>query len=325
MRNRYIILLLSVMLSSPMLLTPVMAMQEGSITESQSADNHNSSDDNAADNTVEKAIIDAEERKRIDEEASKNVDSFEPEALPENGQADNAMEGRSVDSETDGKDVSQGTGITWIASESVNNMDMSDYVLLAKKMDQVKEGDSISADVTYSESGILFDIDALSGMTEYRGPFSINVVNDSGKKLYSISFPDDAWKEENVMDLAATIKEEGKNFVISFHSKQELPFIMSVTFQTEKKDSRYLLMDKNKSQYGLQKSDESGNITFQTAVLKEYILKDASSHKYDAMDASSSQMGTVSAFILRNRSVLVAIVISAIIIAAACMVPVKKK
>lgn len=333
MRNRMCILLLSAALCASPSAMPVMAesvqseaedkdRQEDTATDQTVSDAGLQESDESADvGNVEdhdQEVTDAEERKAIDEKAAASVDSFEPVMLPEQD-VRHADETAAATEET--RDNSTETTGN---AESGSWLDAEDYFSFAKQLDENKE-ETASLDVKYADAPMEFNVDLLSGMTDYRGPLTVNVEDASSKLMYSVQFPEEVWQED-VIDLSASVTADKKTQNLSFRTKQEFPFIVAVSFPALKPESRYLLSDADDSEYGLAHSDADNMIQFQLPAFKDYVIKDAGSHKYDSMDPAMANDGVSPAsYIRHNKATLIAAVAAAAMIVFACLVPVRKR
>lgn len=335
MRDRMCILLLSAALFASPAAMPVMA--ESVQSETADADKNGQKDTvadqavpdtgaqegdepadagNAEDSSQE--VADSEKRKAIDEKAAASVDSFEPVMLSE--QNDKHEDETTASTEETQDNSAETTGNT----EGGSWLNAEDYFSFAKRLDENKE-ESASLDVKYADVPMEFDVDLLSGMTDYRGQLTVNVEDASSKLMYSVQFPKEVWQED-VIDLSASVTADKKTQNLSFHTKQEFPFIVTVSFPALKPESRYLLSDADDSEYGLAHSGADNMIQFQIPAFKDYVIKDAGSHKYDSMDPAMANDGVSPAsYIRHNRATLVAAVAASVMIVLACLVPVRKR
>lgn len=335
MRNRMCILLLSAVLCASPTAMPVIAESvQSEATDTDKSGQEDTAVDQTAPDTETKErdvpadagnmedhdqkVVDVEERKAIDEKAAASVDSFEPVIL--SGQDDkHADETATVVEETQDNSA-EIIGNT----EDGSWLDAEDYFSFAKQLDENKE-ETASLEVKYADAPMEFDVDLLSGMTDYRGPLTINVEDASSKLMYSVQFPEEVWQED-VIDLSASVTADKKVQNLSFRTKQEFPFIVTVSFPALKPDSRYLLSDVDDSEYGLAHSGADNMIQFQLPAFKDYVIKDAGSHKYDSMDPAMANDGVSPAsYIRHNRATLVAAVAASVMIVFACLVPVRKR
>ena len=349
MRNKACILLLSAVLCVPSAVSPAMAacvfaestsdVNADSVeeTEPQTNTDEDESEDRSAtqeadnaENTeterTEDTFMDVEERKALDEQAAAAVSGFEPMADP----------AETIDKKTEESDCTR-TEETGIAATNEDSFDIGtvtandnaisfqEYLSYVKQMEDVKEGDDVILSIPYHDGSLLFDVDTLSGMTDYRGAFVVNVTDEDGNTRYRLGFPESVWKEEEPIDLSASIENSGKEQALTFQTKQEFPFMASVSFPAIKAEHRYLLSDAAGSEYGLSYSADDKMLTFQVAALKDYVIKDASSHKYDSMDPTITNAATPAGWIQRNRAVFVAIVVAIAMVVLAFLIPVKKR
>lgn len=292
-----------------------------------------SQETDASENSSEgESFMDVEERKAIDDKAKELQEEagYVPvEILDDSSSASSIEADQSEDSDYDTVDVEALTDDAAAVDSTVLSdaaaMDIYEYISLATQMEDVKEGDVISTKMTYAEDGMYFDIETLSGFTDYRGAFSIDVVDDSDTVLYTIAFPEDAWNEENVLDLAADVQSVDDGVSLSFNSTQDLSFIASVSIPSVKENTRYVLTDEDGSEYSLQTSDETGKVTFEMSEFRNYTVKDASDHKYDAMDPASSSQNDAGSFISRYKMVIIAAAVSVCMVIAACVIPARKR
>lgn len=349
MRNKACILLLSAVLCVPSAVSPAMTacvfaastsdVSAGSVEETepqtktdedgpktrsaiQEAENAGSTETELTEDT----FMDVEERKALDEQAAAAASGFEPMADP----------AETIDTEeTDGGSAS--TEETDISAISEDNLDMDavaanenaisfqEYLSYVKQMEDVKEGEDVILSIPYQDGSLLLDVDTLSGMTDYRGAFAVNVTDEDGNTQYRLGFPESVWKEEEPIDLSTSIESSGKEQTLIFQTKQEFPFMVSVSFPAVKAEHRYLLSDADGSEYGLSYSADDKILTFQVAALKDYVIKDASSHKYDSMDPTITDAATPAGWIQRNKTIFAAIVVAAAMVALAFLIPVKKR
>lgn len=349
MRNKACILLLSAVLCVPSAVSPVMTacvfaesasdVSADSVeeTEPQTNTGEDGSEDRSAtqeadnvENTeterTEDTFMDVEERKALDEQAAAAVSGFEPMADP----------AETIDKKTEESDCTR-TEETGIAATNEDSFDIGtvtandnaisfqEYLSYVKQMEDVKEGDDVILSIPYQDGSLLFDVDTLSGMTDYRGAFVVNVTDEDGNTRYRLGFPESVWKEEEPIDLSASIENSGKEQTLTFQTKQEFPFMVSVSFPAIKAEHRYLLSDADGSEYGLSYSADDKMLTFQVAALKDYVIKDASSHKYDSMDHTITDAATPAGWIQRNKTIFAAIVVAAAMVALAFLIPVKKR
>ena len=359
MKNKCLILFLSAVMCNSAMVMPVMAAQEtesiqtqdeqadvaatednepSSETDSSAAKEDASQSNTEADDTFEDdTFVDVEERKAIDDKAAElqKQSGYEPivypgaEEVPDTTSEASSEDVDDLDVDYDTVDVEALTGdvigddVT--ALSNVSSMDASDYFALAIKMEDAKDGETVSSTMTYSESGMYFDIDTLAGLTDYRGAFTIDVVDDSNAVLYTLGFSEDAWKEENILDLAVATKTEDGEPSLAFNSVQELPFTLSIMLPSVKANTRYVLVDESGNEYNLQTSDENGKIVFELSELRKYSIKDASGHEYDGMDTASSAQNEDALFLKKNWMVIAAVAASACMILAACFIPARKR
>lgn len=349
MRNKACILLLSAVLCVPSAVSPAMAacvfaestsdVNADSVeeTEPQTNTDEDGSEDRSAtqeadnvENTeterTEDTFMDVEERKALDEQAAAAVSGFEPMADP----------AETIDKKTEESDCTR-TEETGIAATNEDSFDIGtvtandnaisfqEYLSYVKQMEDVKEGDDVILSIPYQDGSLLFDVDTLSGMTDYRGAFVVNVTDEDGNTRYRLGFPESVWKEEEPIDLSASIENSGKEQTLTFQTKQEFPFMVSVSFPAIKAEHRYLLSDADGSEYGLSYSADDKMLTFQVAALKDYVIKDASSHKYDSMDHTITDAATPAGWIQRNKTIFAAIVVAAAMVVLAFLIPVKKR
>lgn len=358
MRNKVCILLLSAVLCVPSAVSPAMAacvfaestsdVNADSVeeTEPQTNTDEDGSEDRSAtqeadnvENTeterTEDTFMDVEERKALDEQAAAAVSGFEPMADP----------AETIDKKTEESDCTR-TEETGIAATNEDSFDIGtvtandnagtvtandnaisfqEYLSYVKQMEDVKEGDDVILSIPYQDGSLLFDVDTLSGMTDYRGAFAVNVTDEDGNTRYRLGFPESVWKEEEPIDLSASIENSGKEQTLTFQTKQEFPFMVSVSFPAIKAEHRYLLSDADGSEYGLSYSADDKMLTFQVAALKDYVIKDASSHKYDSMDHTITDAATPAGWIQRNKTIFAAIVVAAAMVVLAFLIPVKKR
>lgn len=349
MRNKACILLLSAVLCVPSAVSPAMAacvfaestsdVNADSVEETKpqtNTDEDGSEDRSAtqeadtAENTeterTEDTFMDVEERKALDEQAAAAVSGFEPMADP----------AETIDKKTEESDYTrtEETGIAETNEDSFdigtvtandNAISFQEYLSYVKQMEDVKEGDDVILSIPYQDGSLLFDVDILSGMTDYRGAFVVNVTDEDGNTRYRLGFPESVWKEEEPIDLSASIENSGKEQTLTFQTKQEFPFMVSVSFPAIKAEHRYLLSDADGSEYGLSYSADDKMLTFQVAALKDYVIKDASSHKYDSMDHTITDAATPAGWIQRNKTIFAAIVVAAAMVVLAFLIPVKKR
>lgn len=349
MRNKACILLLSAVLCVPSAVSPAMTacvfaestsdVSAGSVEETEpqtNTDDDGSEDrsatqeadnaENAETERTEDTFMDVEERKALDEQAAAAVSGFEPMADP----------AETIDKKTEESDCTR-TEETGIAATNEDSFDIGtvtandnaisfqEYLSYVKQMEDVKEGDDVILSIPYQDGSLLFDVDTLSGMTDYRGAFVVNVTDEAGNIRYRLGFPESVWKEEESIDLSASIENSGKEQTLTFQTKQEFPFMVSVSFPAIKAEHRYLLSDADGSEYGLSYSADDKMLTFQVAALKDYVIQDASSHKYDSMDHTITDAATPAGWIQRNKTIFAAIVVAAAMVVLAFLIPVKKR
>lgn len=355
MKHKYLCFILSAMMCNSIAVMPVMASQvtseqtqeesSAAVTEDAVAVSEEATENKVADVSVEAAqeestsedaseadsFMDADERKALDDKASAQQQEvgYAPVEYAESSSSDAVTEEFSSDIDTETVDtedlVDEAVDVDTVATSNASSMDIVDYLTLATQMEDAADGDTISTKMTYTPDGMYFDIDTLAGFTDYRGAFSIDVVDDSDTVLYTLGFPDGAWAEENALDLAAVVQTEENEPALQFNQTQELSFLMSVTLPSVQENKRYVLVDEAGNEYNLQTSDEAGKITFELSELRKYDIKDASGHEYDAMDTAASSGDNASSFMSRNRMVIFAVVISACMIIAACIIPTRRK
>lgn len=347
MKNKACILLLSAALCVPFTVSPAMAacvfaesasnVSTDSVeeTEPQANASEDSLDEESATQETDNAestetertkdtFMDVEERKALDEQAAAAASGFEPMADP----AETASTENEQDDATDEVDTSElsedALGAEVIATNE-NTISFQAYLSYVKQMEDAKDGEDVILSIPYQDGSLLLDVDTLSGMTDYRGAFTVNVTDEDGNTRYRLGFPESVWKEEEPIDLSASIESSGKEQTLTFQTKQEFPFMVSVSFPAIKAEHRYLLSDADGSEYGLSYSADDKMLTFQVAALKDYVIKDASSHKYDSMDPTITDAETPAGWIQRNKTIFAAIVVAAVMVALAFLIPVKKR
>lgn len=349
MRNKACILLLSAALCVPSAVLPAMTacvFAEGagnvstdSIKETNlqanasedSLDNESATQetDNAESTETERTedtFMDVEERKALDEQAAAAASGFEPMTDPaetiDTGEEDS---GSTSTEETDISAISEDDLDIGAVAANENAISFQEYLSYVKQMEDAKDGEDVILSIPYQDGSLLLDVDTLSGMTDYRGAFAVNVTDEDGNTRYRLGFPESVWKEEEPIDLSASIESSGKEQALTFQTKQEFPFMISVSFPAIKAEHRYLLSDADGSGYGLSYSADDKMLTFQVAALKDYVIKDASSHKYDSMDPTITDAETPAGWIQRNKTIFAAIVVAAAMVALAFLIPVKKR
>lgn len=349
MRNKACILLLSAVLCVPSAVSPAMTAcvfaesasdvnaDSGEETEPQTNTDEDGSEgrsatqeaDNAENTETERTedtFMDVEERKALDEQAAAAASGFEPMADPAETIDAEATDGDSASTEeTDISAISEDHLDIDAVAANANAISFQEYLSYVKQMEDAKEGEDVILSIPYQDGSLLFDVDTLSGMTDYRGAFVVNVTDEDGNTRYRLGFPESVWKEEEPIDLSASIENSGKEQTLTFQAKQEFPFMVSVSFPAIKAEHRYLLSDADGSEYGLSYSADDKMLTFQVAALKDYVIKDASSHKYDSMDHTIIDAATPAGWIQRNKTIFAAIVVAAAMVALAFLIPVKKR
>lgn len=349
MRNKACILLLSAVLCvlsavSPAMTTCVFAastsdVSAGSVEETEPQTNTGEDGSEArsatqeADNAesaetepTEDTFMDVEERKTLDEQAAAAASGFEPMADPAETIDAEETDGDSASTEeTDISAISEDHLDIDAVAANANAISFQGYLSYVKQMEDAKEGEDVILSIPYQDGSLLFDVDTLSGMTDYRGAFAVNVTDEDGNTRYRLGFPESVWKEEEPINLSASIESSGKEQTLTFQTKQEFPFMVFVSFPAIKAGHRYLLSDADGSEYGLSYSADDKMLTFQVAALKDYVIKDASNHKYDSMDPTITDAETPAGWIQRNKTIFAAIVVAAVMVALAFLIPVKKR
>lgn len=349
MKNKACILLLSAALCVPSAVSPVMAacvfaestgnvstdsVEETNLQTNASEDSLDkesaTQETNNAESTqtgrTEDTFMDVEERKALDEQAAAAASGFEPMADPAETIDAEETDGDSASTEeTDISAISEDHLDIDAVAANANAISFQEYLSYVKQMEDAKEGEDVILSIPYQDGSLLFDVDTLSGMTDYRGAFVVNVTDEDGNTRYRLGFPESVWKEEEPIDFSASIENSGKEQTLTFQTKQEFPFMVSVSFPTIKAEHRYLLSDADGSEYGLSYSADDKMLTFQVAALKDYVIKDASSHKYDSMDPTITNAATPAGWIQRNRAVFAAIAVAIAMVVLAFLIPVKKR
>lgn len=124
---------------------------------------------------TEDTFMDVEERKALDEQAAAAASAFEPMADP----------AEAIDTEAEEDDST---------TEEAGVLAASEDVIFS---------------IPYQYGSLLLDIDTLSGMTDYRGAFAVNVTDEDGNTRYRLGFPESVWKEKEPIDLAVSMETSG--------------------------------------------------------------------------------------------------------------------
>lgn len=349
MKNKVCILLLSAALCVPSAVSPVMAacvfaesasnvstdsvegtnLQANASEDSLDKESATQETDNAESTETERTedtFMDVEERKALDEQAAAAVSGFEPMADPaETIDTEEEDSGSTATEETDISAISEDDIDIGAVAANENVISFQEYLSYVNQMEDAKDGEDVILSIPYQDGSLLLDVDTLSGMTDYRCAFAVNVTDEDGNTRYRLGFPESVWKEEEPINLSASIESSGKEQTLTFQTKQEFPFMVSVAFPAIKAEHRYLLSDADGSEYGLSYSADDKMLTFQVAALKDYAIKDASSHKYDSMDPAITNAETPAGWIRRNRAVFAAIVVAIVMVVLAFLIPVKKR